>query len=293
MGPQHLTALVLCVSGCADTPRTVADSGRDAGSPRAGGIDLSGFVGWWGPAGDTRLEGVEICQDGVPNCAMTDVHGWFTLGGIMPETEILLVYRKDGFMPILQPVVAPRWSSEFPGFALSARDDLLAVGEKQNAVLRDAGRPEVDLSEALVSRAQIVFGASSGILFEASSRCASSACSPRIRLDQVRVELDPRSGDGPFFTLDNGDIVFDAPTGEAGVIGIYTNVEPRDDGYELVYQYAHGECRRASNAWGGWPSAKGRPNATRVPARAGYITALTGEECKSVDAGTASDAGQD
>jgi hypothetical protein len=291
MGLQHLTALVLCVWGCADAARTVVESGRDAGSLRPG-IDLSGIVEHY--ASSERLEGVKVCQDGVPNCAMTDAYGWFALGGIVPETEILLVYRKDGFMPSLQPVVAPRWSSEFPVFGLYPRDDLLASWEKQNAVLGDAGRPEVDLpDEALASRAQILFGASSGILFDASSRCASSACSPRMGLDQVHVELDPRSGDGPFFTLGNGDIVLDAPTGGPSVIGSYTNVEPRDDGYELVYQYAHGECRQGSNAWGGWPSAKGSPNATRVPARAGYITALTGQECKSADAGTASDAGQD
>jgi hypothetical protein len=283
MGLQHLTALILCVSGCADAARTVVDSGRDAGSLRADGINLSGIVQQAsGPKTNDRLEGVEVCQDGVPNCVMTDVYGWFALGGIMPETEILLVYRKDGFVPSLQAVVAPRWSSEFPAFALARRDDaLLASWERQNAVLRDAGRPEVDLSdEAVASRAQIVFGASSGIPIGASSG--------RMGLDQVRVDLDPRSGAGPFF----GDML-DAPTGGPAVFGIYTNVEPRDDGYELVYQYAHGECRRASNAWGGWPSAKGHPNATRVPARAGYVTALTFLECKSADAGTTSDAGQD
>ena len=282
MGPQHLTALVLCVSGCADTQRadtqrTVADSGRDASSSRAGGIDLSGFVG---TPGQQRLEGVEVCQDGVPNCTMTYADGWFALGGIMPETEILLVYRKDGFVPSLLPVVAPRWSSELAGLPLVPHDDLLATLKKQNAVLRDAGRPEADLSdEALASRAGILFGASSG--------------PAGVGLDHERVELDPRSGDGPFFDLGNGDIVFDAPTGQAAVLGNYANVEPRADGYELVYQYAHGECRQTSNAVGGWPSASGRPNATRVPARAGYLTAFTFEECKSADAGTTRDAGQD
>jgi hypothetical protein len=88
----------------------------------------------------------------------------------------------------------------------------------------------------------------------------------------------------------NGDVVLEVPAGQAAVAGVYGNVEPRD-GYDLVYQHAHGECRQTSNAWGGWPSAKSRPNATRVPARAGYITWLTGEECKGADAGTASDAG--
>jgi hypothetical protein len=105
----------------------------------------------------------------------------------------------------------------------------------------------------------------------------------------VRVELDPSSGDPPVFYMDNGDIVLEVPAGQAAVAGNYGQVEP-SDGYELVY---HGECRRVSNAWGGWPSASGRPNATRVPARAGYITWPTGQECKSADAGRTGDAGQD
>ena len=111
--------------------------------------------------------------------------------------------------------------------------------------------------------------------------------------DQLHVGLDPGSGDVPLFVLLNGDWVLEVPAGQAALAGIYANVEPRDDGYELVYEPAHGECRQTSNANGGWPSASGRPNATRVPARAGHVTWLTYEECKFADAGTTGDAGQD
>jgi hypothetical protein len=201
----------------------------------------------------------------------TDVRGWFAIGGIMPETEILLVYRKDGFMSGLRPVVAPRWSSELSNSPLLPRDKLLALQEKANLVLRAAGRPELEVSnEALDSNGQILF----------------------LAPPEVHVELDPSSGEQPLFILANGEFVPEVPVGETAVAGIYLVAEPRDDGYELVYQHPHGECRRVSNAWGGWPSASGRPNATRVPARAGYMTWATSEECKSADAGTATDAGQ-
>lgn len=184
-------------------------------------------------------------------------------------------------MPSLQPVVAPSWSSEIGISALYTPDYVRASGEQANAALREAGRPKLDVSdEALTSRAAILFGAG----FDFAGDIALT--------DQLRVELDPSAGEQPFFILRNGDIVLDAPAGEGAAGGEYASIEPRDDGYELVYQPAHGECRQKSYARGGWPSASGRPNATRVPARAGHMTWLTVEECRSADAGVSSDAGQ-
>jgi hypothetical protein len=276
--PQHLAVLVLCVSGCADAHRATVDTGHDAGSLRPRGIELAGFVATILPgAGPAilgpRIEGAEICRDGVRDCVTTDVYGWFALGGIIAETKTLLVYRKDGFMPSLRPVIAPSWSSTIGSSVLYSRDNSRAFVEKWNAVLRDAGRPELDASdEALDSRAAILFG---GAL-----------------TDQLHVTLDPGSGDVPLFVLANGDWVLQVPAGQVALAGIYTDVEPREEGYELVYEPAHGECRQTSNANGGWPSASGRPNATLVPARAGHVTWLTYEECKLADAGTTGDAGK-
>jgi len=278
---QHLAMLVLCVSGCADADahRTTVDSGRDAGSLRPRGIELTGTVArdlqGTGPAiPGSKIEGVEVCRDGARDCVTTNADGWFALGGIIPDTETLLVYRKEGFWPSLQPVVAPKWSSAIGSSRLYSRDTTRALVEKWNAVLRAAGRPELDASdEALDSRAAILFG---GAL-----------------TDQLHVGLDPGSGEVPLFVMLNGDWVLEVPAGQAALAGVYANIEPRDDGYELVYQPAHGECRQTSNAVGGWPSARGRPNATRVPARAGHTTWLTYEECKFADAGTTSDAGRD
>jgi hypothetical protein len=279
---QHIAVLVLCVSGCADAHRTTVDSGRDAGSLRPRGIELTGTVArdlqGTGPAVvGSKIEGVEVCRDGVRDCVTTNADGWFALGGITPETETLLVYRKDGFWPSLQPVVAPSWSSAIGLSRLYSRDTTRALVEKWNAVLRAAGRAELDASDD--SRATILFGAVSSVAGALT--------------DQLHVGLDPGSGEVPLFVMLNGDWVLEVPAGQVALAGVYTNIEPRDDGYELVYEPAHGECRQTSNAVGGWPSASGRPNATLVPARAGHITWMTSEECKFADAGTTGDAGRD
>jgi hypothetical protein len=282
---QHTAMLVLCVLGCADTNRAKVDSGRDAGSLRPRAIELSGNVfassAVMGPlAFGPPVEGAEVCRDGVRDCVTTDVYGRFTLGGIIPETETLLVISKEGFTPTLQAVVAPSWSSEIGFSFLFVRADNPTFYERWNAVLRDAGRPELDdLVEAGDSRALIVFGAGT------SSTGALT--------DRLQVELEPGSGEMPLFVLVNGDWVLEVPAGQAAVSGIYPNLEPRADGYELVYKLADGECRQTSNALGGWPSARGLPNATRVPARAGHVTWTTSQRCKFADAGTADDAGQD
>ena len=76
---QHLAMLVLCVSGCADADahKTTVDSGRDAGSLRPRGIELTGTVArdlqGTGPAiVGTKIEGVEVCLDGVGDCVTTN-----------------------------------------------------------------------------------------------------------------------------------------------------------------------------------------------------------------------------
>jgi hypothetical protein len=65
----------------------------------------------------------------------------------------------------------------------------------------------------------------------------------------VRVALEPSSGERPVFTLASGDAVLDVPTGHAAVFGVYDDVEPRDEGYELVYEHAHGDCKFCPNAF--------------------------------------------
>jgi hypothetical protein len=41
----------------------------------------------------------------------------------------------------------------------------------------------------------------------------------------VRVALEPSSGERPVFTLASGDAVLDVPTGQAAVLGVYDDVD--------------------------------------------------------------------
>jgi hypothetical protein len=244
-----LALLLLCTLGCSASRDRAADAGRDAALATAeqATIALTGVVEQ--PMKDAppathgpRLDNVEVCQDNPRRCVVANVDGWFTLDGLVPESEILLVYRKDGFAPALQPIVTPRWSSVIGFVRLVPWDD---------------SQPSLR-----AGRAVIVFGGYSGGIGH-----------------DVRVALEPSSGERPLFTLASGDTVLDVPAGQAAVAGVYDDVEPRDEGYELVYEHAHGDCKYFPGAYGGWPSASGRPNATRVPARAGHVTAFIGVRC--------------
>jgi hypothetical protein len=286
-----LALLVLCTLRCAAPKDSAADAG-DAEPAPAQGIALSAVViqavdppGTRGP----NLDGVEVCQDRPRHCVKTaysDValaKGWFTLDGLMPESEILLVLSKEGFAPLLQPIVTPRWSSVIGTIRLASLDYLEAGALAAKSLLADAGRPAPDIWPASPGRALIVFGSDSGFTSE------------------LRVLLDPPSGEGPFFALGSADGIsvtaLDVPAGRAAVFGFYTNVEPRAEGYELVYEHAHGDCKYFPGTLGGWPSASERPNAVRVPARADHMTGFTSVHCKArndsapaVDAAPAADA---
>jgi len=269
-----LALLLLCTLRCAACKDSAADAGGDAAPATAQGIALSGIVIQSvmktpvvrGP----NLDGVEVCQDSPRHCVKTvysDValsSGWFTLDGLMPASEILLVLSKEGFAPLLQPIVTPpRWSSVIGTIRLASLDDLQAGALATKSLLADAGRPAPDIWPASPGRALIVFGSDFGFTSD------------------VRVALDPPSGEGPFFVLPSGDTVLDVPAGQTAVFGFYTNVEPRDEGYELVYEHAHGDCRYFPGMPGGWPPLSGRPNAVRVPARADHMTAFTSVHCKA------------
>jgi hypothetical protein len=137
-------------------------------------------------------------------------------------------------------------------------------------LLMDAGRPPVDFDNA--EQAEISFTAYWNNAWGLT--------------DAVHAALDPPSGDGPFFQRQGSEYVLESPTDEAAAIGFLENIEPREDGYELVFSEDDGACLHSSGAYAGWPAASGRPNATRVPARAGYST-LVYAHCKATDAGTA------
>jgi serine/threonine protein kinase len=110
--------------------------------------------------------------------------------------------------------------------------------------------------------------------------------------DRVHVMLDPAAIDAPFFQLQSGELALEVPATEAAALGSFGNVEPRLAGYELVFTHERGGCLYSSGEFGGWPPPSGRPNATWVPARAGYRTWPIIEHCKASPA-SAPDAAMD
>jgi hypothetical protein len=251
----------LAMVGCHDASASPAamDAGTDA-QPTAeeAVISLNGFVYTFTgvPFGGPIVAGAQVCQDEPRLCATTDSEGRFILSGLQPEREIVLTYRKDGFLPMLQALVTPRWSSGLAAHQLVPNDiDLSGF----NIALRAAGRPEVDLSNAGVP--SVSFGAAPG--FDG----------------RLHVRLDPDPGSEPFyFLLPGGESALTVPPDGTANFGVFVNVEPRED-YELVYEHDDGDCVYVAGSIAGWPSKQGRSNATRVPVRDGYTTYVTAEFC--------------
>lgn len=212
------------------------------------------------------LEGVEVCVDGEEpgNCAVTDASGRFTLGGLPPMAEILLVCRKDGFRPVLHPLVTPRWSTSFieAGHVRMASADVMADRiEGLNAALRATGEPEIVLE--LEQRGGVLFGTTVESLAAAS---------------EYRANLVPTSGDGPFFyVFPTEDLLPAIPAGAESHAGTYLNVEPGD--YELVFTRGPNPCRWAAGPVSGWRPTSGRENASRIIIRAGHMTWWTVLDC--------------
>jgi hypothetical protein len=266
-----IAVVFVVLTRCSGEPR---DIDRDASSaPATGGISLTGYIEDLNSAG---LAGVEVCEDTSARCATSLESGRFTLDRLVPDAEILLVARKSGYVSVLVPLVAPHHSATagFPTLIGPVAD--VVAPDLENALLRDAGRPtidEADLSDAFTT---IFIGAhtADGASLEAG----------------IHVELSPASGYGPFYNAFDGTTVLDLAPGQSAVLGYFLGVEPREDGYELVYEYDGGNCRYQAGPTGGWPAESGRTNATRVPARAGFTTYYTEESCLPAE-GAAADGG--
>lgn len=272
------TLIALIVGGCSSP---AVDPAPDANSGMTE-VQIASQVTDFTPGGylnEVGLADVEVCVDGSEprHCVHTGEDGRFEMGALTPEAEILLVYTKAGFVPLLQPLVTPRWDSTFDA-AGHVRMSSLSTDEAQvaglNAVLRTAGEPEL-----LVDRE-----ASGSVLFGALENFSST-------LPTFLATLDPSSGDGPYFGLANESLVRELPPNTASAFGVYYNVEPDD--YELVFTRADGHCAWAPGAVSGWRPRSGRENASRIVVRAGHTTWWTAQQCPAdeTDAGLDADAG--
>jgi hypothetical protein len=257
-------AVLVCVSACADADHSDTEPAPEGGTER---VALRGSV--W--AGKLPLADVQVCQEQPEHCTVTDSNGEFVLDGLIPNSEILIVYRKDGYRPTLQPIVTPRWSTGTL-FAASLLGPPSIADD--NALLRAAGLPTWDDFDATKDqRATVAFNA------------ASNAIDSNALTAAVQVTLDPSSGFGPFYIQEaGGPATLNLGPDQVATLGYFRGVEARAEGYELVYVHRQGDCRYQAGPVGGWPAASGRPNATHVPARAGCVTAMTQESCLTRDA---------
>ena len=273
--------LVAIACGCGSS----ATGGTSDAGPGADEVSILSLVtvsvsGMFG--NEPPLAGVEVCVDGTepPNCVKTGEDGRFVLGGLAPNTNVLLVYSKDGFIPMLQPMVTPRWSTR-----------VLTVGHVRMAPLELWEAPVTDLNAALraAGRREIKLDPGLAIVFFGTGENGNDGSSDH------RAVLDPASGDGPFFDLwPEENLVPEIPAGAVSAGGVYYNVEPRDDvdDYELVFTRDGSHCRYGPGAFSGWPPRSGRENASRIVTRAGHETWWTVQECPfdPSDAGADEDA---
>jgi hypothetical protein len=220
------------------------------------------------------IAGVEVCAEGPTQriCTLTDDAGRFALDGLPPQAQVLLVYAKNGFVPVLQAMITPVRSARFDKGGPSMLTP--AQWQQQKQILRDAltaaGRPMI-VSDTAAEPALLQAGGNIGnvpTMFD--------------------VSLDPPQADGPFYgvctTTVSCDDAFHLDVPDAGYYAAFFVAEAREDGYELVFS---DNCHFTPGPNSGFPAPSGRPNASFVPARAGYVTAPVAQQChpQPVDAG--------
>lgn len=244
--------------GCA-RDSTGSTSERDAASPlTAGDVSISALLLDYNRAaeGDTTLADVEICLDDRSRCTTSDRAGRFVIDGLEPEREIVLTFRRDGFVPTLMALVTPRWSSTLGILYLPHGDGFL---DSYNAALHRAGRPELDRGASSNGLPAVIFSVLNGFSW------------------RIHVHLEPDRGSDPFYQVD-GRLELEIPEGQFAVLGGYLNVPPGED-YELVFEDPDGECRFYPRGTGGWPSKSGRANAIRVPVRESFLNYESVADC--------------
>lgn len=262
------TSAVCCLLACGDGPSTPQDDAATASSAgfETTTISLTGTTREFTflPNSDKILGGVRVCQDEPRRCTQASSRGAWTLSGLEPERETLLVYEKADHLALYQPLVTPRFSGWIRGAYITPAQ---GTTEVFNAKRVAAGQAELPPSTGLGS---LVFSAliGSGPSLDRS----------------VHVRIEPGYGIAPMYLLGNtGDVTTEIEEGQSVSWGIFLNVPPRDD-YEITYTMDDGECVFYQNDLGGWPVGDRRPNVTRVPVRADSVTNIVAPTCIRHDA---------
>jgi hypothetical protein len=219
------------------------------------------------------LAGVEVClieSVGIP-CVYTDDTGLFELHGVPTNSEVLLTFSKEGYVPYLVSV-------------RTGTDDLIWSFYAQPLM-----EPQYRCDERF-DAAGVVLDESKGHITVGTMAVVGGPI-----YGPLTVSIDPPVGDGPFF-LDNDLHAVPGATGlsEEVVAASFVNLEEgeyviswENEAPEKMSCHLFRSIEQDLLAWG-LPAEQ--PNALRVNVRAGLLSGGNAIECAPV-ADPAADAG--
>jgi hypothetical protein len=237
------------------------------------GAKLKWQVIWPSQAdGSPGVEGVKVCVDAHPAiaCVMTDAGGNFTLPGLPGDTELVLLFEKDGYLPVLKPIETSNIDMEGRGSIA-----MLKVMDSPRSMFQFQTDPGFDIDTK----------SKGSISFFVVGPEADSAIGVGPLLGG-RAALSPAAGDGPIYRRADGalDLGLEATDQNGG--NFFFNVPPGD--YEVRFTAPPGfDCASISFPFAGWGYPIAGEPAVHVPVRQGHITGDIGVLCTpGVDAGS-------
>ena len=160
----------------------------------------SGLVNELGSGG---LEGVQVCPVGSSpdECVLTNENGIYTLSQLESETDLSLTVSKSGYIGGALSFTTGLEPIEVPVVSMAGE----VVMQLQNGIL--------DV-ETIENTGQIAFSISNGINGDG------------LNVPNIKTQLEPASGSGPFYANDNGlpNVDLTETSGNGG--GVYVNVSP-------------------------------------------------------------------
>lgn len=248
-----------------------ADPEPDAGEePGDEGISLTWMV--WSIDGDESItdwlstgapnEGVEVClieNIDIP-CVATDWRSAFVLPDVPKNSELLLTFTKEDYVPMLVSVKTAATSVDRPALV----QPLMTT---------------TSLSDEWLDAAGVVLDESKGHMVVAAHQPGGLAPLP----GRLSVSIDPATGDGPFYLDTNFQIDLNATGFSEEISGaLFYNLEEG----EYVVSWEIGEPEKMSceiQFLDGYISIYGlladQPNQMRVKVRAGYTSGLNSIAC--------------
>ncbi|MEW5847725.1 MAG: hypothetical protein AB2A00_02885 [Myxococcota bacterium] len=230
-------------TGCIGSTSTPPDAGDN--TPPEELVEIEGAVRRFEFSIPTELlqllEGVEVCvwEREDLSCVRTDASGSFTLPA--PKGEIGLTFRKDGYVPLLAPIVAKA------GAFSSPRLTPVELAQQQGAIW-DATDP-------------YPFAHTGVVTFNAYLKTAASVRG----LDGVTVQLTPDVGLGPFYLRADGyDPTLSTTAAPLGA-AVMMDVPPGE--YEVTFTHPYAQCVEQAGLW-----ETTTPGRFRTPVVQGFAT---------------------